>query len=171
MWLALLRRLPLLSLMPTCSLSPSKDSAQVTQPPSCPIPYIAMHMLYLPPATCTSFFLPFPDPLPFLIFRNHNQFSNQSDERMVVQVLCSRTKAQLEAIDQAYRRKYSKTLKEYCEAEMGGNLSQFLAFTQMSEAEFDSYVLMDAFSGIGCDKAVVVEVLVTRSFDRIRAAR
>lgn len=54
---------------------------------------------------------------------------------------------------------------------MGGNLSQFLAFTQMSEAEFDSYILMDAFSGLGCDKGVVVEVLVTRSFDRIRAAR
>ena len=88
-----------------------------------------------------------------------------------MQVLCSRTKKQLEAIDLAYRRKYQRTLKQYCEDEMGGHLSQFLAFTQMSEAEFDSYILMDAFSGLGCDKAVVVEVLVTRSFERLRAAR
>lgn len=93
------------------------------------------------------------------------------DERTVVQVLCSRTKKQLDAIDQAYRKKYGPTLKEYCESEMGGNLAQFLAFTQMSEAEFDSYILMDAFSGLGCDKAVVVEVLVTRSYDRIKQAR
>eukprot|EP00602_Paraphysomonas_sp_CaronLab_P003525 CAMPEP_0185025598 /NCGR_PEP_ID=MMETSP1103-20130426/8493_1 /TAXON_ID=36769 /ORGANISM="Paraphysomonas bandaiensis, Strain Caron Lab Isolate" /LENGTH=798 /DNA_ID=CAMNT_0027558835 /DNA_START=305 /DNA_END=2701 /DNA_ORIENTATION=- len=94
-----------------------------------------------------------------------------TDERMVVQVLCSRTKAQLNAIDEVYRSRYGPTLKEYCEKEMGGNLAQFLAFTQMSEAEFDSYILMDSFSGIGCNKGVVVEVLCTRPFHRIKAAR
>ncbi len=86
-------------------------------------------------------------------------------------VLCQRTKSQLDAIDLIYREKYGKTLREYVEKETGGNLSEFLTYMQMSEAEFDFHLLKNAFAGLGCNKSVVVEVLCTRSYSRIRATR
>jgi hypothetical protein len=93
------------------------------------------------------------------------------DERMVVDVICRRTKAQLEAIDLIHREKYGSTLKEYIETNTGGNLKEFLCYAQMKEDELDSAVLQKAFSGIGCDKAVVVEVLCTRTYRRLKAGR
>jgi hypothetical protein len=93
------------------------------------------------------------------------------DERMLVSILCRRTKAQLESIDQVYRAAFDTTLKAYVENSTGGNLEDFLVFTQMSEAEFDSYCLFKAFEGIGCNKKIVTEILTTRSFSRIQAAR
>lgn len=90
---------------------------------------------------------------------------------MVVQILCARTKDQMDRIDNIYREKHGRTLKEYINREMGGNLARFLSYMQMSEAEFDAHTLKDAFSGIGCDKKVVLEVLCTRPFERLLAAK
>lgn len=58
-----------------------------------------------------------------------------TDERMVVSVLCSRTKAQIDRIDNIFRQRYKRTLKEYIEREMGGNLKTFLSYTQMAEVK------------------------------------
>ena len=51
----------------------------------------------------------------------------------MVAVLCTRTKAQLDRIDAIFRQRYKRTLKEYIEREMGGNLKTFLSYTQMAE--------------------------------------
>jgi hypothetical protein len=94
-----------------------------------------------------------------------------TDERMVVSILCSRTKAQIDRIDLVFRQRYNRTLKQYIEKEMGGNLKTFLSYSQMAEDEFDALILHDAFAGIGCNKGVVMEVLTTRNFARLQAAR
>lgn len=54
---------------------------------------------------------------------------------------------------------------------MGGNLKTFLVYTQMSNNEFDALLLYDAFKGIGCDKKVVMEILITRDYRRLQASR
>lgn len=94
-----------------------------------------------------------------------------TDERMVVSILCTRTKDQIERIDLAFRQKHNRTLKDYIQREMGGNLQTFLTYTQMAEEEFDALQLYEAFKGIGCNKAIVVEILTTRSWPRLQAAR
>jgi hypothetical protein len=94
-----------------------------------------------------------------------------TDERMVVSILCTRTKDQIERIDLAFRQKHNRTLKDYIQREMGGNLQTFLTYTQMAEEEFDALQLHEAFKGIGCNKTVVVEILTTRSWKRLQAAR
>ena len=90
---------------------------------------------------------------------------------MVVNVLCKRTKSQLDAIDMAFREKYNCTLREYVKKEMGSSLAQFLVYIQMSEAEFDCHIMEKAFAGLGCDSHVLVEMLTTRSWRRLQAAR
>ena len=93
------------------------------------------------------------------------------DERLLVSILCRRTKSQIKAIDLAYRTKFDIPLKKYLERSTGGNLENFLVYLQMSEEEFDSYCLHQAFAGMGCSKNIVVEILTTRPFARIQAAR
>jgi hypothetical protein len=94
-----------------------------------------------------------------------------TDEKLVIDVLCSRTKTQLDAIDLVYRAKYNKTLAEYISSSTSGNLKRFLQYMQMYDSEFDIVVLKKAFDGIGCDKQVIVEVLCTRSWERLKKSK
>ena len=54
---------------------------------------------------------------------------------------------------------------------MGGNLELFLTYCQLAENEFDALLLKEAFSGLGCDKTVVLEIICTRSYERLHAAK
>ncbi|CAE7670863.1 Anxa6, partial [Symbiodinium microadriaticum] len=94
-----------------------------------------------------------------------------TDERMVVDCICPRTKAQIRRIDAIYRERYHKSLAEYIKSEMGGNLKKFLTFCQMEGSEFDVAVLKNAFDCLGCDKKVVVEVICTRPAARLKETR
>ena len=94
-----------------------------------------------------------------------------TDERMVVDCLCPRTKAQLRRIDMIYRERYHKSLADYIKSEMGGNLKKFLTYCQMEGSEFDVVVLKKAFDGLGCDKKVIVEVICTRPAARLKETR
>ena len=94
-----------------------------------------------------------------------------TDERMVVNIMCSRTKAQLDAVDMIYRERYHSSLREYCERELGGDLEEFLVYTQMDEDEADAHIIHKAFAGIGHDAKVVLEVFVGRTSKRLQEAR
>eukprot|EP00604_Paraphysomonas_vestita_P002730 CAMPEP_0174818444 /NCGR_PEP_ID=MMETSP1107-20130205/1112_1 /TAXON_ID=36770 /ORGANISM="Paraphysomonas vestita, Strain GFlagA" /LENGTH=757 /DNA_ID=CAMNT_0016030273 /DNA_START=360 /DNA_END=2633 /DNA_ORIENTATION=+ len=94
-----------------------------------------------------------------------------TDERLVVQILCARTKDQLDAIDQVFLSKHNRTLKQYIKKEMGGNLELFLTYCQLAEDEFDALMLKEAFSGFGSDKNVILEIICTRSYERLQAAK
>ena len=77
----------------------------------------------------------------------------------------------MEIIDQLYRQAHGVTLKEYCDKEMGGNLSKFLKYLQMDEAEFDSYILRKAMEGFGTNEGMIIETVCSRSYTRLSAAR
>ena len=94
-----------------------------------------------------------------------------SDERLVVSILCARSKSQLDAIDNLYRDTHGRTLKEYIEREMGGDLAKFLKYAQMTEAEFDAHILKKAIDGLGTDEDAIMEVVCTRPFERLIAAK
>lgn len=94
-----------------------------------------------------------------------------TNERMVISIMCTRTKAQLDAVDMIYRKRYGRTLREYCERELGGDLKEFLVYTQMAQDEADAHIIHNAFSGLGHNAKVVLEVFVGRSSQRLQAAR
>jgi uncharacterized protein YjbJ (UPF0337 family) len=94
-----------------------------------------------------------------------------TDERMVVDCICPRTKAQIRRIDMIFREKYGKPLADFIKSEMGGNLKKFLTYCQMEGSEFDAIVLKKAFDGIGCDKKVIVEVICTRPAARLKESK
>ena len=94
-----------------------------------------------------------------------------TDDKLVIDVLCSRTKEQLDAIDLIYRAKYNKSLSEYISSATSGNLKKFLTYMQMYDSEFDVAVLKKAFDGIGCDKQAIVEVVCTRPYERLKKSK
>ncbi len=94
-----------------------------------------------------------------------------TDERMVVEIMCTRTKAQLDSIDMIYRKKYGRTLREYCERELGGDLKEFLVYTQMAQPEADAHMIHKAFAGLGHNAKLVLEVFIGRSSQRLQEAR
>jgi hypothetical protein len=96
-----------------------------------------------------------------------------TDEAAAIDVLCSRTKSHIEMIDGVFRAHEGghRSIDDYIQAEFGGNLQDFLSYTQMEEDEFDAITLFEAFKGLGCDEGAVVEVLTTRSWKRLHAAR
>ena len=98
--------------------------------------------------------------------------SFSTDVNTVVQILFRRTKSQLDAIDLKYREKYDgKTLYQFCDSSLSGDLRQFAKYTQMGEAEFDCHIMLTAFAGVGCNKSKVVEILTTRHYGRIQEMR
>jgi hypothetical protein len=79
-----------------------------------------------------------------------------TDQSLIIDTMCNKTKDELDAIDLAYRRMNdNKTLNAFVNSNLGGDLAEFLGYVQMNENEFDSYVLHKAFKGMGCDKDVV----------------
>ena len=94
------------------------------------------------------------------------------DERLVVSILCARSKSDLKQVDLVYREKHGgRSLKEYIQREMGGDLARFLSYTQMREEDFDAFILKKACDGLGTNERVIMEVVCTRSFDRLMSAK
>ena len=82
-----------------------------------------------------------------------------TDQSLIIDVMCNKTKDELEAIDMSFRNMFkNKTLKSFVNSAMGGDLAEFMAYIQMDENEFDSYILHKAFKGIGCNKDLVCNV-------------
>jgi hypothetical protein len=79
-----------------------------------------------------------------------------TDEALIIDTMCNKTKDELDAMDLAYRHMNdNKTLNAFVSKTLSGDLAEFLGYMQMNENEFDSYVLHKAFKGMGCDKDVV----------------
>lgn len=63
------------------------------------------------------------------------------DDDLLIQILCQRTKRQLEAADMAYRslpdNKKHRSLSEKLNAEIGGNYGNFMQYLAMSRPVFN----------------------------------
>jgi hypothetical protein len=92
------------------------------------------------------------------------------DERTLVDVICPRTKEQLDAINDVYRSRYGRTLEEYITRSVGGNLQQFLQYTRMNPNVFDAKLLYDALTSFSASKKIVIEILCTRDSERLKAS-
>lgn len=89
----------------------------------------------------------------------------------IIEVICKRTKEQTDAIDMKYRDRADQTLREAFESELSGDFKKFAIYTQMTEDEFDALLIHDAVDGLGTDEELLLEVLCTRSNERLEAAR
>lgn len=94
-----------------------------------------------------------------------------TNDAMLIGVLCSRTKKQLDRVDEIYRERHGRTLREEIEAECSGDYKEFLVYTQMLEEEFDAHQFRKACAGLGTDEDLLIELLTTRTNERIAKAK
>jgi hypothetical protein len=89
----------------------------------------------------------------------------------LISVLCARSKADLKQVDLYYRETHNCSLKDLINKETSGDLAKFLSYTQMKQEDFDAYVLKRACDGLGTNERVIMEVVCSRSYDRLIAAK
>ncbi|CBN78900.1 conserved unknown protein [Ectocarpus siliculosus] len=94
-----------------------------------------------------------------------------TNEGRVIGIICTRTKSQVERIDEMYRTMYGMTLREQLEKDLSGDLKTFMVYTQMETQEFDALLMKKAMAGIGTDEDIMIMLLTTRDNAAIAAAQ
>ncbi|CAN0447074.1 unnamed protein product [Pylaiella littoralis] len=94
-----------------------------------------------------------------------------TNEGRIVNIMCTRTKSQVERIDQAYREMFDMTLREQLKSDLSGDFKTFMVFTQMETQEFDALLMRQAMAGIGTDEDIMIMLLTTRDNEAISAAQ
>lgn len=94
-----------------------------------------------------------------------------TNDDLLISVLSSRTKTQIQAIDAVYRAKYGKPLKEEIKSECSGNYGKFLSYLCETRAEFLSSRLKSAMGGMGCNRDIVNEIFCLSSNEDLAAMR
>lgn len=74
-------------------------------------------------------------------------------------------------MDLYYRETHKLSLRELIESETSGDVAKFLSYTQMKEEELDAFVLKKACDGLGTNERVIMEVVCSRSYERLMAAK
>ena len=112
-------------------------------------------------------------------FNNKNSFG--VDRGPLVQIICTRSKWQLEAISTIYKNKYGMALLEQCVNDLGTAFGQLVTGKQsaisrlfvlriMHQAERDAAIIRDFTNRIYIEDENIMEVVVTRTNAEMRAA-
>jgi hypothetical protein len=98
-----------------------------------------------------------------------------TDDALLINVLCNRTKDQIKAIDEAYRNlslnSGRRTLRACIKDECSGNYGNFLQYLTQSRGSFLAEQLRQAMDGIGCDKKIVNEIFCSTTSQDIAELR
>jgi hypothetical protein len=88
-----------------------------------------------------------------------------TDDAFLIQILCNRTRAQLQLADTYFRKNSSgnKTMRDRVKGETSGNYGSFMCALLQSGDAVNAGNLRQAFDGLGCDKAAVNELYTTLS--------
>lgn len=98
-----------------------------------------------------------------------------TDEEKLINVLCGMSKQQLKRVDQIYKQKYEKTIRQVCDEELGGffegDFKYFMKCAMDDPAEVDAELFRDSMKGFGTDDALLCELLCTRTNAELEAAK
>ncbi|CAF2904300.1 unnamed protein product [Rotaria sp. Silwood2] len=92
-----------------------------------------------------------------------------TDEQAVVNILGNRNTAQRLQIKAAFKNKLGRDLIADLKSETSGNFSKLLERLMMDPVELDCFELKQAVKGLGTDEEILIEILASRSNERLRA--
>ncbi|KXS15997.1 Annexin [Gonapodya prolifera JEL478] len=100
---------------------------------------------------------------------------NGNRKDVVVDIVCRRSIADVSAIADAFLQKYQQSMPYFIKSHMGGTDKYFLGVVTGCAAgsilEYDVRCLRVAMEGVGRDTDALIEILVGRSDDEIRAIK
>lgn len=98
---------------------------------------------------------------------NRALYAKPKDTKMLIGVVCHRSNAQRQEILNAYFQYYNKSLMDELKDHLKGDFEEAMMTLFYSPVDFDCYHLNKAMKGLGTDEDTLIEILATRSNERI----
>ncbi|CAF0771349.1 unnamed protein product [Didymodactylos carnosus] len=92
-----------------------------------------------------------------------------TDEKSIINILGNRVTAQRVQIKDAFKSKFGRDLTKDLISETSGNFKKLLERLTMDAVELDCFELKQAVKGAGTDEETLIEILASRSNERIKA--
>ncbi|KAM3612334.1 uncharacterized protein V6R79_007034 [Siganus canaliculatus] len=91
-----------------------------------------------------------------------------TDEDAILMLLTSRSNDQRQQIKAAYKKAYGKDLVSALKSELGGLFESLIVALMTPPVLYDASQLQKALKGVGTDDDVLIEIMASRSADRIK---
>ncbi|XP_046452272.1 annexin B9-like [Daphnia pulex] len=91
-----------------------------------------------------------------------------TDEKVLISILCHRTRDQRVSINHAYKAGYGKDLESAIKSELGGCFENLMVALCLPLAEFMAREVHHAISGIGTNEGTLIEILCSGTNQDIR---
>lgn len=94
-----------------------------------------------------------------------------TDEKKLIEVLCNRTKSQMQRIDAIMHEKHHKSLLECVKSDIGGNFGKLVTYALMSHEDLGAHMISKAVSGMGTDEGALIDLINCYSNEEIAATK
>merc|ERR1712071_100963 len=91
-----------------------------------------------------------------------------TSEQEIIDILCNRSNAQRQLINQAYTTEYGRDLMEDLKSELGGHFESVIVGLMMPVASFCAKKLNKAMKGGGTDEETLADILCSRTSAEIK---
>ncbi|MCJ8735630.1 hypothetical protein PDJAM_G00249350 [Pangasius djambal] len=92
-----------------------------------------------------------------------------TDEDTIINIVTKRSNAQRQEIRQVFKSLLGRDLMADLKSELSKNLCRLIMGLMMTPAEFDAKMMKKAMEGAGTDEHALIEILVTRSNQELKA--
>jgi len=82
-----------------------------------------------------------------------------TDEKVLIKIICNRSRAQLQAVEHAFKAKYGKDLKKELKSETSGWFRKVLVYRFKSQADLKRRGLLKAVKGAGTNERRIIDIL------------
>jgi len=86
-----------------------------------------------------------------------------TDDKVLSNIIATRTRDQLQVVKQVFHQKYGKTLESFIKGDTSGHYQDLLLTLIEARDEMDAHLIKNAVKGLGTDDGQLIEVICTRN--------